>query len=94
MTEEGQFQWHKQEAPGAAVESLNGTLAPDSLAELVAAIEAAGEGPITDDAGIVQFRWNDSTGEVQSKLYYSPFDPPCSELLALIESLARQHGQP
>lgn len=70
-----------------------GILPEDVIASVVSQVIQAEPGPIIDDADTVTFLWLNTKGEVHSKTFYVPNQPPATNLIKNIEMLTRKYGR-
>jgi hypothetical protein len=95
VNEDGSFQWRERVGPQQGqLTTRTGKLDPQSIALLKRRVIDAAAGPDVDDAGLVTFRWTDDYGQLMSKVYTSPDQTPCSELVKAIRTLVFSEGRP
>jgi len=96
VTTEGEVQWKRRRGEGeerSQYEELVGTSSAEEIEALIRQIEAAGPGPIVDDAGSLTVRWIGGDGRARVKAFLMPQKPPSVELLEAAEALARAAAQ-
>ncbi len=97
VTADGAFEWRQGLQTGQRVErkpeTRTGRLSKDTVARLIGQVARTGPGLAADDAGMVTFHWLDAQGRAQSKTFSTPDQPPCSQLLETVQTLARRYGR-
>jgi len=98
VTLDGYFEWinhHLQiiNTKEVVYEKRIGKLPKDVVASIISQVVQAEPGSAIDDADIIAFRWLNTKGEVHSKTFYKPNQPPATNLIKTIETLARKYGR-